>query len=1324
MFKFKMSLLVKSAKFKVAIVTLLIVAILSGIVFIPKNKASEKSSTVNIKANKLGVTIGGLDLFLIQKDGEATGYNNLFCIEEGEDLVYKTFESSQIVDISNAQGYFNHYNAARWLINNMYVSNAKGTNGLDDDKGKNILLTNMATLITSDSVKNSVMKNYGFDGSNITPQTILALRDLTIGGQYQENAIEMVEQIALWKYTKGVDRTRSDTYRMNPNQFLEGANITADQQRTLKYIFYGLSALADIKDNTTFGSTIQNYVTLDSSAAKFNESTYKVGPYYLKSNDVTLTSYGYVEFPLEVTITKNDGSKETKINDLMEKNLDGSFFINLSAYKNNVKRVDFKFDNVLSTVNTEAYILDGGEQQNLMGIEKSISKTSLADGKDIKVTPPTPPTPVTPEGNYSVVLKKVKEDGTTVIKDLPAKFKVNGKEQNTENGILNITNSKKIENVNATDSYEITETEAPNGYTLFNGTLKFDVKFKQVDKTYVIDRDKTTSSGFTNGAKIDINENNTVITITVPNKQKTFDLSLRKFISKVDGKDVTPSREPIINVQSIINLQQTGTASYYHVKDSIGVNAGSEIEYTLRVYNEGEILGYAKEITDYLPEGLSFVKIADESQKLYTTDSAAGSKVVVLKYKGNTNIKTLRDFYNLVTYKKADEKVDVTNEYYQQVKIICKVENSSAQYITSRGEITNYGYEGKNAQGESVWKDAKEIGNVDRDSIQNTIKDNLSLDTWYENAKERTYKDKDGKTVTDKNYYPGVQDDDDFETVEVLSGKYNIIIRKVDSKNKDLKLEGAYFSVKGTNIDTEVGPTNRDGLVSVVKGVKILNEKQVDEYTIKETTAPVNYNPYSGEIKVNVATKFNGTTYVIDSEKTKVNGKDVTFEVNKDNTTITINVPNTKKTFDLSLRKFITKVNGEELSESREPKVDVSKLASGESTTATYEHSKEPVDVNTTDVVTYTIRVFNEGEIDGYATKIMDDIPEGLEFLPENETNKKYKWVMYTEVKSEDNVNKSEVLNYNGKSYVKTNKPSEADFIVSDYLSLENGKENLIKAFNAETKTLDYKDVEVAFKVVEPQTSDRIVINHAQITEHGDSNGTPDITDRDSTPNKWNDGEDDQDIDKVRVRYFDLALRKWVTKAIVTENGKTTVTKTGHGPWDDPEPVVKVDLKNTDINNVVVKFEYSIRVYNQGQIAGYAKEVSDYIPQGLKFVAQDNPQWTEVDGKIVTTALENTLLQPGDYADVTVVLTWINGSDNLGLKTNTAEISKDHNDWGTPDIDSTPNNQVPGEDDIDDAPVILTVRTGEPIIYTGIAIGAIAIISLGIVIIRKKVLTK
>jgi hypothetical protein len=304
---------------------------------------------------------------------------------------------------------------------------------------------------------------------------------------------------------------------------------------------------------------------------------------------------------------------------------------------------------------------------------------------------------------------------------------------------------------------------------------------------------------------------------------------------------------------------------------------------------------------------------------------------------------------------------------------------------------------------------------------------------------------------------------------------------------------------------------------------------------------------------------------------------------------------------------------------------------------------------------------------------------------------------------------------------VVTDKVEEADVIVTDYLSKANGESNLIKAFDAKNNKLDYKDVKVSFKIVEPEKSDRIITNYAQITEDTDSNGKT-VTDRDSTPNEWNEGEDDQDIEKVRVRYFDLALRKWVTKAIVYEKGEKTVTETNHGPWDNPEPVVKVDLKNTNINNVEVKFEYSIRVFNQGEIAGYAKEISDYIPEGLKFEASENPQWKEVDGKIVTRALENTLLQPGEYADVTVILTWINGANNLGLKVNTAEISEDYNEWGTPDIDSTPNNKVPGEDDIDDAPVILTVRTGEPIVYTGVAVAAISIVSLGAVIIRKKIL--
>ena len=165
-------------------------------------------------------------------------------------------------------------------------------------------------------------------------------------------------------------------------------------------------------------------------------------------------------------------------------------------------------------------------------------------------------------------------------------------------------------------------------------------------------------------------------------------------------------------------------------------------------------------------------------------------------------------------------------------------------------------------------------------------------------------------------------------------------------------------------------------------------------------------------------------------------------------------------------------------------------------------------------------------------------------------------------------------------------------------------------------------------------------------------------------------------------------------------------------------------LEDGVFNITDAKAEDTIKITNEGQIAGYCTEISDYIPDGLKFVQADNPQWKEVDGKIVTDQLKDTLLQPGDTAEVEVLLTWINSSNNFGLKINVAEISKDKNDSNTPDIDSVPNNKKPGEDDIDDAPVILTVKTGveSAMPVVGVIAGSIAMISVGAILTRKFVL--
>ena len=419
--------------------------------------------------------------------------------------------------------------------------------------------------------------------------------------------------------------------------------------------------------------------------------------------------------------------------------------------------------------------------------------------------------------------------------------------------------------------------------------------------------------------------------------------------------------------------------------------------------------------------------------------------------------------------------------------------------------------------------------------------------------------------------------------------------------------------------------------------------------------------------------------------------------------------------FDLALRKFITGVTtnvGNEKETKTEVTTRIPVFKVDEQGKYVYEHTKEPVLVANQNVVEYTIRVYNEGTVNGYAKEIKDDIPDGLEFLPDDELNKEYRWLMLDEEGNE------------------TDDVTKAKYITSDYLSKEQEKtegENLLKAFDKEAYDAgkitepDYREVKVAFKVTMPNTSDEIIINQAQISDDSDEDGN-EVTDKDSTPSEWIEGEDDQDIEKIKVQYFDLALRKWVTKAIVTENGKETVTETGHKAEDDPEEVVKVDLKKSKIKDVVVKFEYQIRVTNEGQIAGSVEEISDYIPEGLKFVAADNPLWKEVDGKVVTDQLAGQIMQPGESKEVTILLTWINREDNMGLKINVAEISKDYNEYGTPDIDSTPNNKVPGEDDIDDAPVMLTVTTGEKVMYLGIYIAVLAVIAVGIYGVKKYII--
>ena len=529
-----------------------------------------------------------------------------------------------------------------------------------------------------------------------------------------------------------------------------------------------------------------------------------------------------------------------------------------------------------------------------------------------------------------------------------------------------------------------------------------------------------------------------------------------------------------------------------------------------------------------------------------------------------------------------------------------------------------------------------------------------------------------------------------------------VLYKYYELKDEKISLEGAKFGIYATEEDAKnnknvimTATSDKDGLIKFI-GLKYggdakdsENNKQQDgtykydankastNYWIAEIEAPDGFEKYDNIIAVTI-------------NKDSYDEKKPIYEVK-----------NNKLNFDLALRKFITKVQDTDVT-TRIPQV---KYEDGQ---ISYEHTKDPLVVHVNDVVIYTLRIFNEGNIDGYASEITDDIPEYLEYLPENETNTQYLWKMYDKDGNE------------------TQDVSKAEKVKTTYLSKENEKtagENLLKAFDGNVANISYKDIKIAFKVKDPNSNTYIITNHAQISDDSDKDGKP-IDDIDSKPGEWNEGEDDQDVEHVKVEYFDLALLKYVTKAIVIENGQERITETGYNGLEDPEPVVKVEIKKKQLKNVIVKFAYGIKITNEGDIPGYAKEITDYIPAGLRFDAADNPEWKDEGNNVISTRqLEGTLLQPGESATVEVILTWINGADNLGEKINTAEISEDYNDHGdVPDRDSTPDNQVPGEDDIDIAKVILAISTGIGQTYFGLTIGLLSVVLVGIVLIKKFVL--
>ena len=754
------------------------------------------------------------------------------------------------------------------------------------------------------------------------------------------------------------------------------------------------------------------------------------------------------------------------------------------------------------------------------------------------------------------------------------------------------------------------------------------------------------------------------ITITVSKKEKAdgsgYETSMKYTVVDSKGNDITGKKDANVYLNEDGNIY----VEVKNYKDPEIHKGVKDIKNQDSGYNADEIHSWVIEsdipknieeykfynIVDDIDYRLKFEGINNVTVKIGNTKLAEGTDYKIAYTENATGVQDKTKSGTLtLTFIDTDNSINTSD----------KIKNNAGEKI----QVTFKTSFAKDENGNLLAAMGEQVENQAKLEYKNSSSDNKVV-------KESEKPEVHTGGVTLYKYYVA-----NGEKVSLAGAKFGIYANEEDAKNNKNVIATAISDEKGIVKFIGLkygGDANSDKNNLTNSGTYEYDaDKASTKYWIAEIEAPAGYQKNSGIIEVII-------------NKDSYNEKEIKYEVEND-----------KLNFDLALRKFITEVQTKEVT-SRIPQVKI------ENKKVTYEHSKDPLTVHVDDTIIYTIRVYNEGNIDGYASEITDDIPEYLEYLPDENTNVQYMWKMYDKDGNE------------------TTNVDEAVKVKTTYLSKDNGTDKLLKAFDG--TTLNYQDVKIAFKVKDPNSNTTIITNHAQISDDSDKDGKP-IEDIDSKPDEWNEGEDDQDIENVKVEYFDLSLLKFVSKVIVIEDGKENVTNTGYNGHEEPEPVVKVELHKKKLKDVVVKFGYGITITNEGDIPGYATEITDYVPEGLRFETADNPQWTDEGNNVISTRqLENTLLQPGESKTVEVILTWINGADNLALKTNTAEISEDKNEYDVPDRDSIPDNRKDGEDDIDIAKVILAVTTGAAKTYFTLTIGLLSIVFVGVVLIKKFVI--
>ena len=759
------------------------------------------------------------------------------------------------------------------------------------------------------------------------------------------------------------------------------------------------------------------------------------------------------------------------------------------------------------------------------------------------------------------------------------------------------------------------------------------------------------------------------------------------------------------------------------------VATGKFIKYTVKVKNAGEDTTENVKVTVDLPQYLSIINFFEGESGQYTKDYASTQYVAEIgSIKPNEEITksfwvvvnklTVEDIckdeshyetYNGTKYHKSDithsdseykttaslKSVVTAKDLAKAVESKEVTNNIRKAYFNISTSTTTNGLEVLNEGDEFVYNISVKLYDANVTAKNTTVKVNIPRELEYEKAevsKFNTEKDSydtttDGTNFNEKNRELTINLGDvtynDSKTIKITSkvkalnnGEYEKAINSV------AKISADGIAEETSNAITDT--ISKEGLevtqtASIPEGSSLsAGEKFSYKFTIKNIGGNIisNLNLTDNLPK---EVEYINTTYTIAGETKTINNID-----SENKTTLSISIP--KGETAVVTINVVAKQSNE--------KVKIENNATITTNTINVETNK----------ISHIIEQ-TEYEKPGDITTIVRKI-SGQVWKDENNDGIKDE--------SETKVENVEVLLFNNETgSLVTDKDGNILKVLTDkdgkytFQSVAKGKYTVIFLYdNVNYSATTYRKQDVDDTKNSDAIDSKITINGeeriAGITEEID------VTDS----NIYN-----IDLGLVSNPKFDLRLDKTVTK-ITVQDGKNTDV------YDYKNvKVAKKDLIGKDVNNTSIIVEYKLRVTNEGAIAGYVKKIVDYMPSEMKFNSELNKDWyTSENGILYNSSLANTLINPGESKEVTLILTKKMTEENLGLYHNTAEIYEAYNDLGIQDIDSTPGNNKTGEDDISSADVLITLKTGKTITFFGLSITIIGTIAVGAYFVKKKVL--